>query len=80
MNKFINLFLDISPSLTIAHYGFLPRTSCLNGLFMENEYIHIIFDDHELHALSSLGTLLSVIQDNYGYGLGMRLNDIMHTH
>ena len=56
MNKFINLFLDISPSLTIAHYGFLPRTSCLNGLFMENEYIHIIFDDHELHALSSLGT------------------------
>ena len=38
MNKFINLFLDISPSLTIAHYGFLPRTSCLNGLFMENEY------------------------------------------
>ena len=56
MNKFINLFLDISPSLTIAHYGFLPRTSCLNGLFMENEYIHIIFDDHELHALWSLGT------------------------
>ena len=56
MNKFINLFLDISPSLTIAHYGFLPRTSCLNGLFMENEYIHIIFDDHELHALLSLGT------------------------
>ena len=56
MNKFINLFLDISPSLTIAHYGFLPQTSCLNGLFMENEYIHIIFDDHELHALLSLGT------------------------
>ena len=56
MNKFINLFLDISPSLTIAHYGFLPRTSCLNGLFMENEYIHIIFDDRELHALLSLGT------------------------
>ena len=23
---------------------------------MENEYIHIIFDDHELHALLSLGT------------------------
>ena len=23
---------------------------------MENEYIHIIFDDHELHALWSLGT------------------------
>ena len=56
MNKFINLFLDINPSLTIAHYGFLPRTSCLSGLFMENEYIHIIFDDHELHALLSLGT------------------------
>ena len=56
MNKFINLFLDISPSLTIAHYGFLPQTSCLNGLFMENEYIHVIFDDHKLHALSSLGT------------------------
>ena len=56
MNKFINLFLDISPSLAIVHYGFLPRTSYLNGLFMENEYIHIIFDDHELHALWSLGT------------------------
>ena len=40
MNKFINLFLDISPSLTIVHYGFFPRTSCLNGLFMENEYIY----------------------------------------
>ena len=23
---------------------------------MENEYIHIIFDDRELHALLSLGT------------------------
>ena len=56
MNKFINLFLDISPSLSVVHYGFLPRTSCLNGLFMENEYIHIIFDDHKLHALLSLGT------------------------
>ena len=37
MNKFINLFLDIMPSLTVVCYGFLPWTSCLNGLFMENE-------------------------------------------
>ena len=67
MNKFIHLLLDISPSLTIVHYGFLPRTSCLNGLFMENEYIHniIIFDDHELHALSSLGTRCAL--DNIEY-------------
>ena len=68
MNKFINLFLDISPSLTIAHYGFLPLTSCLNGLFMENEYIHIIFDDHELHALLSLGTRYALGTGVYAHG------------
>ena len=80
MNKFINLFLDISPSLTIAHYGFLPRTSCLNGLFMENEYIHIIFDDHELHALWSLGTRYALessdIRTNY---VVMTINTICTT-
>ena len=66
MDKFINLFLDISPSLTIAHYGFLPRTSCLNGLFMENEYnIHIIFDDHKLHAFSFLGTRCTLAVHDY---------------
>ena len=69
MNKFINLFLDISPSLTIAHYGFLPRTSCLNGLFMENEYIHIIFDDHELHALLTRLTFVESGAETMFYGL-----------
>ena len=53
MNRFMNLFLDIRPSLMVVCYGFLPWTSCFSR---ENEYIHTIFDDHELHALLSLGT------------------------
>ena len=49
-NKFRNLFLDISP-ISYSSALCLPPTN-----FSENEYIHIIFDDHKLHALLSLET------------------------
>ena len=46
---------------------------------MENEYIHIIFDDHELHALLSLGTRCALVSYDVYVHLIMEFPSFLHV-
>ena len=65
----MNLFLDIRLQYTKVFSNQSPCTSCLNGLFIENEFLHIAFDDLALHAPFSLYILgyitIIIMTSNY---------------